>query len=68
MTNSHPINCETTAANDDAMPGGDALLALTRLLGRQAAREMVASDETPNPSHNGGGDEQSQARSSADTR
>ena len=43
-----------------------AVLALARLLGHQAAREMVALETTPDTSPNGGSDEQSQACASDD--
>ena len=45
---------------------GDAVLALARLLGRQAAREMAALEATPDTSPNGGSDEQPQACASDD--
>ena len=44
----------------------DAVLALARLLGRQAAREMAALETTPDTSPNGGSDEQPQACASDD--
>ena len=44
----------------------DAVLALARLLGRQAAREMAALEPTPDTSPNGGSDEQPQACASDD--
>ncbi len=44
----------------------DALLALARLLGRQAAREMAALETKSNTTPNGGSDEQPQACASDD--
>ena len=43
-----------------------AVLALARLLGRQAAREMAALEATPDASPNGGSDERPQACASDD--
>ena len=43
-----------------------AVLALARLLGRQAAREMAAPEKSPDASPNGGSDEQPQACASDD--
>ena len=43
-----------------------AVLALARLLGRQAAHEMAALEATPDASPNGGSDEQLQACASDD--
>ena len=44
----------------------DAVLALARLLGPQAAREMAALETTTDASPNGGSDEQPQACGSDD--
>ena len=44
----------------------DAVLALARLLGRQAAREMAALETKSNTTPNGGSDEQPQAYTSDD--
>ena len=44
----------------------DAVLALARLLGRQAAREMAALEPNPDASPKGGSDEQPQACASDD--
>ena len=44
----------------------DAVLALARLLGRQAAREMAALETKSNTTPNGGSDEQPQAYASDD--
>ena len=57
---------EPTAVEVPVSKADDAVLALARLLGRQAAREMAALETTPDASPNGGSDEQSQACASDD--
>ena len=54
------------AVQAPASKADDAVLALARLLGRQAAREMAALEPTPDTSPNGGSDEQPQACASDD--
>ena len=57
---------EPTAVEAPISKTDDAVLALARLLGRQAAHEMAALEATPDASPNGGSDEQSQACASDD--
>ena len=57
---------QPTAVEAPVSKAGDAVLALARLLGRQAAREMTALETTPDTSPNGGSDEQPQACASDD--
>ena len=57
---------QETAVQAPASKADDAVLALARLLGRQAAREMAALEPTPDTSPNGGNDEQPQACASDD--
>ena len=57
---------QPTAVEAPVSKAGDAVLALARLLGRQAAREMAALETTPDTSPNRGSDEQSQACASDD--
>jgi hypothetical protein len=54
-------NTQETAVQAPASKADDAVLALARLLGRQAAREMAALEAIPDTSPNGGSDEQPQA-------
>ena len=65
MSKDHAI-AQPTAAQAPVSKADDAVLALARLLGRQAAREMAALETTPDASPNGGSDEQSQACASDD--
>ena len=57
---------QPTAVQAPVNKADDAVLALARLLGRQAAREMAALETTPDASPNGGSDEQPQACASDD--
>ena len=57
---------QPTAVEAPVSKAGDAVLALARLLGRQAAREMAALEATPDTSPNGGSDERLQACASDD--
>ena len=57
---------QQTAVEAPVSKAGEAVLALARLLGRQAAREMAALEATPDTSPNGGSDERLQARASDD--
>jgi len=57
---------QPTAVQASISKADDTLLALARLLGRQAAREMAALETTPDTSPNGGSDEQQQACASDD--
>ena len=65
MSKSQTIT-EPAAVQTPVSKADDALLALARLLGRQAAREMAALEPTPDASPNGGSDEQPQACASDD--
>ena len=65
MSKDHAIT-QSTAAQAPVSKADDTLLALARLLGRQAAREMAALETTPDASPNGGSDEQPQACASND--
>ena len=57
---------QPTAVQAPIYKADDAVLALARLLGRQAAREMTALETTPDTSPNGGSDEQPQVCASDD--
>ena len=57
---------QPTKVDAPVSKAGDAVLALARLLGRQAAREMAALETTPDTSPNGGSDEQPQVCASDD--
>ena len=57
---------QPTAVQAPISKADDAVLALARLLGRQAAREMAALEPTPDASPNGGNYEQPQACASDD--
>ena len=57
---------QPTAVQAPVNKADDVVLALARLLGRQAAREMAALETTPDASPNGGSDEQPQACASDD--
>ena len=57
---------EPTAVEVPVSKADDAVLALARLLGRQAAREIAALEAIPDTSPNGGSDEQPQACASDD--
>ena len=65
MSKDHAI-AQTTKVQAPVSKADDAVLALARLLGRQAAREMAALEPTPDTSPNGGSDEQSQGCASDD--
>ena len=65
MSKSQTITRHTTVQTP-INKADDAMFALARLLGRQAAREMAALETTPNTSPNGGSDEQPQACASDD--
>jgi len=65
MSKDHDIT-QSTAAQAPVSKADDTVLALARLLGRQAAREMAALEPTPDASPNGGSDEQPQACASDD--
>ena len=65
MSKDHAIT-QPTVAQAPVSIADDAVLALARLLGRQAAGEMAALETTPDASPNGGNDEQSQACASDD--
>ena len=60
MSKDHAIT-QPTAVEAPVSIADDTLLALARLLGRQAAREMAALEAIPDTSPNGGSDEQPQA-------
>ncbi len=57
---------EPTAVQAPISKADDAVLALARLLGRQAAREMAVLETKLNTTPNGGSDEQPQACASDD--
>ncbi len=57
---------QPTAAQAPVRIADDTVLALARLLGRQAAGEMAVLETTPDASPNGGSDEQPQACASDD--
>ena len=57
---------QLAAAQAPISKADDAVLAMARLLGRQAAREMAALEITTNTTLNGDSDEQSQACASDD--
>ena len=65
MSKDHAIT-EPAAVQAPVGKADDAVLALARLLGRQAAREMAALEAIPDTSPNGGSDEQPQACASDD--
>ena len=65
MSNGQTIT-QTTAVQAAVSEADDAVLALARLLGRQAAREMAVLETSPDASPNGGSDEQPQACASDD--
>ena len=65
MSKDHAIK-QPTAVQAPVSIADDAVLALARLLGRQAAREMAALETTPDASPTGGSDEQPQACASND--
>ncbi len=65
MSKGHAIT-QPTVAQAPVSKADDAVLALARLLGRQAAREMAALEAIPDTSPNGGSDEQPQACASDD--
>ena len=65
MSKSQTIT-EPAAVQAPVSKADDAVLALARLLGRQAAREMAALEPNPDESPNGGSDEQPQACASDD--
>ena len=52
---------QPTAVQAPISKADDTVLALARLLGRQAAREMAVLETSPDASPNGGSDEQPQA-------
>ena len=57
---------QPTAVQAAVSESDDAVLALARPLGRQAAREMAVLETTPDASPNGGSDEQPKACASDD--
>ena len=65
MSKDHAIT-QPTSVQAPISKADDSVLALARLLGRQAAREMAALEPTPDASPNGGSDEQPQACASDD--
>ena len=65
MSKDHAI-AQTTKVQAPISKADDAVLALARLLGRQAAREMAVLETTLDTSPNGGSDEQPQACASDD--
>ena len=65
MSKDHAI-AQPTSVQAPISKADDAVLALARLLGRQAALEMTAFVATPDTSPNGGSDEQPQACASDD--
>ena len=65
MSKGHAI-AQLTAVQAPISKANNTLLALARLLGRQAAREMAALETTPDTSPNGGSDEQPQVCESDD--
>ena len=65
MSNGQTIT-QPTAVQAAVSEADDAELALARLLGRQAAREMAVLETTLDASPNGGSDEQPQACASDD--
>ena len=66
MSKSQTITQET-AGKAPIIRAIDALLALARLLGSQAAREMAVLETIPDKSPNGGSNDQPQACASDDT-
>ena len=65
MSNGQTIK-QPTAVQAAVSEADDTVLALARLLGRQAAREMAVLETTPDASPNGGSDEQPQDCASDD--
>ena len=65
MSKSQTI-AQPTAVQAPVSKADDAVLALARLLGRQAAREMAALEPNRDTSPKGGSDEQPQACASDD--
>ena len=65
MSKDHAI-AQTTKVQAPVSKADDAVLALARLLGRQAALEMAALEPNRDTSQKGGSDEQSQACASDD--
>ena len=65
MSKDHAIT-QPTVAQAPVSKADDAVLALARLLGRQAAREMAVLETKLNTTPNGGSDEQPQACASDD--
>ncbi len=65
MSKSQTITRQTTV-HAPVSKADDAVLALARLLGRQAAGEMAALEPNPDEAPNGGSDEQPQACASDD--
>ena len=64
--NKGQTDTQPTAVQAPASKADDAVLALARLLGRQAAGEMAALEPNPDEAPNGGSDEQPQACASDD--
>ena len=60
------MDAVNTQTNNYLNEASSTLMALARLLGRQAAREMAALETKANTTPNGGSDEQSQACASDD--
>jgi len=60
------MDAVNTQTNNYLNEASSTLIALARLLGRQAAREMAALETKANTTPNGGSDEQSQACASDD--
>ena len=58
---------QETAGKAPIIRANDVLLALARLLGSQAAREMAVLETIPDKSTNGGSNDQPQACASDDT-
>jgi hypothetical protein len=65
MSKDHAIT-QPTSVQAPISKADDAVLALARLLGRQAAREMAALEAKSNTTPNGGSYEQPQACASDD--
>ena len=65
MSKGHAI-AQLTAVQAPISKANNTLLALARLLGRQAAREMAVLETKLNTTPNGGSDEQPQACASDD--
>jgi hypothetical protein len=60
------MDAVNTQTNNYLNEASSTLIALARLLGRQAAREMAALETKANTTPTGGSDEQSQACASDD--